>query len=183
MPIYNFYDIVTNRKDQAMSTVLTTVSEARRKRRYFIAKTFSRGGDLLISSRIEALFGGNWAWYLTALAVGGVFNLVTDYLLQKFWVGDSLAEKTGFGWKETGRYMTVRFFYVPASLGAHALLYQFFEIPFILASAIVSLGLWGLTYRNTRGIFIAQSTRWIPWPLRSYVVQRRKAKKGVRALG
>lgn len=178
MPIYNFYDIVTNRKDQAMSTVLTTVSEARQKRRYFIAKTVSRGGDLFISWRIEAVYGGSWAWYLTALAVGGVFNVVTDYLLQKFWVSGPLTEETGFSWKETGRYTTVRVYYIPLSLAAHALLYQFLGVHFVLTSITVSVGLWVITYRNTRGIFTSRSTRWIPWPLRSSVIRRRKAKKG-----
>lgn len=149
-------------------------NSARGMRRYSIVRAISRGGDLLISSVIEAFCGGSWFWYITALCTGGAFNVVIDYTGQKYWVNESKTRQSGINVKETGRYTFVRLYYLPIGVASHATLYQYVGIPFILSSILTSLGLWIISYRNTRGIYNPYSTRWIPWPFRSYVVKKRK---------
>lgn len=161
-----------------MTTLRATFIPARSVRRYSIVRAVSRGGDLIISSAFEAVFGGSWLWYLTALSVGGIFNVITDYIGQKYWVNESETNRAGFTLEETSRYTFVRLFYLPIGLFSHAALYQFAGVSFILSSIIVSTMLWAISYRNTRGVFSSRSTRWIPWPLRSRVVrQRQKARR------
>lgn len=157
---------------------------ARSVRRYSIVRAVSRGGDLFISSTIEALFGGSWIWYMCALGVGGTFNVLTDYLGQKYWVPGTAIEGPVISVKETGRYAAVRVYYLPIGFGAHAILYLYIGLPFILSSVLVSIGLWIMSYRNTRGIFVSKTTRWIPWPFRSLVIRRlrNQKQKNVRSL-
>lgn len=155
---------------------LSVTPETRTKIRFGIAKCISRGGDLYISYKIEAVFGGDWFWYLTALAVGGIYNVGTDWPLQKFWVDDP--KERSYTWKETGRYTTVRVYFIPLGLAVHAVFYYWFGLPFLACSIFSSMCLAPITYRNTRGIFSPRSTRWVPWPLRSRVLQRQKDKRG-----
>ncbi|MEN9920616.1 MAG: hypothetical protein RL538_509 [Candidatus Parcubacteria bacterium] len=157
-----------------MKILRVDTQAARNVRRYSIVRAVSRGGDLIISSAIEAVFGGGWFWYITALGTGGIFNLVTDYVGQKYWVNESKTKRAGFTLKETGRYAALRAFYLPIGLASHATLYQIVGLSFFLSSLLVSIMLWAISYRNTRGVFSSHSTRWVPWPLRSRVVLRRR---------
>ena len=148
-----------------------TPTEAERARRYAAVRSVSRGGDIGISSVIEAVFGGSWLWYLIALGTGGLFNILVDYFGQKLWVNRAKTH-------QPARYAVLRVYYLPVGFGAHALLYQYLKLPFLFSSIAVSVCLWIITYRNTRSIFSPKSTRWLPWPARGLVLRRQKAKRG-----
>lgn len=146
--------------------------------RYFIVRSISRGGDIIISYTFETQYGGTGLIYLIALGLGGIWNIGIDYPGQKFWVNKGRPQEEWITLSEAGRYTFLRIFYIPLSLAVHAFLYKGLEVPFIASSLITSLFLWVITYKNSRGVFSPKSTRWIPWPLRSVVLQRRNAKKG-----
>jgi putative flippase GtrA len=143
---------------------------------YTKSRVLSRGGDLIIQNAIVYVFGGSWFWYMTAVCIGGAFNVVTEFFCNRSWAFAGLRHEEGSVLKEISRFSLVRLYYVPIGFGTQTLLFKVLELPFWVSSLSVTILLWCISYNASKSVF-TRSTKGMPRLLRLGVLYLRKRQR------
>lgn len=128
--------------------------------RYTVIRLGSKGGDYLISTALITLYGNDW--FFTAITLSSSFNISFDYLGQKFWAFEQVAEANR---RRTSRelilYLFLRALYAIPGFVSLFILYQILHIPYAISALLVTLALWFISFDAFQGLFTG-STRHLP---------------------
>lgn len=142
-----------------MVNLLPSVPKARRLSRYTAIRLLSRLGDFMIANGLFYLYGATW--FYPAIIFGAIFNVVSDYLGQKFWVfqGKAHAPIHKATRRELFYFLVLRAAYALPALLAFIILYEFFNLPFVATSAIVMVAMMFVSFKDFEALFTNKAAR------------------------
>lgn len=146
-------------KSPFMVKLLPSVPKARRLSRYTAVRLVSRLGDYMIANGLFYLYGATW--FYPAIIFGTVFNVVADYVGQKFWVfqGKSHAPIHKASRRELFYFLVLRAAYALPALLAFITLYEFFNLSFLLTSTIVMIAMMFVSFKDFEALFSNKAAR------------------------
>lgn len=146
-------------KSPFMAKLLPSVPKARRLSRYTVIRLMSRLSDFTAANGLYYIFGP--AWFYPAIIIGALFNIVIDYVGQKFWVFQGRGH-TPFH-KATRRelfyFLVLRAAYALPALLAFITLYEFFNLPFVATSALVMIAMMFVSFKDFEALFTNKAAR------------------------
>jgi putative flippase GtrA len=147
--------------------------------KYTTSRLLSRGGDLLIQNSIIHVFGGSWFWYLAAVGLGGIFNVLAEFFCNRSWAFAAVRYEEGSALKEISRFSLVRLYYVPIGFGTQTFLFKVLELPYWFCSTSVMLLLWCISYNASKSVF-TRSTKGMPTSLRVSILHMRQRQRNAK---
>jgi putative flippase GtrA len=144
--------------------------------RYTVVRLVSRSGDYLISTSLITFYGSDW--FFPAVAASSSFNIIIDYLGQKFW---AFAQASNNSSRRTTReivlYLFLRGLYAAPAFAALFVLYQVLAVPYALSALLVTGALWFISFEAFQGLFTG-STKHLPRVVRRtrvYVIKKARS--------
>lgn len=136
-----------------MVNLIPSVLKARRLSRYTAIRLLSRLSDFTIANGLFYLYGS--AWFYPAIIIGTIFNIVIDYVGQKFWVfqGKTHAPIHKTTRRELFYFLVLRAAYALPALAAFITLYEFFNLSFLATSSIVMLAMMFVSFKDFEALF------------------------------
>lgn len=148
-----------------------TLRVPKRAWRSTAARLISRVGDYVISTTLLHYWGDYW--FLVIVAIASVFNVSSDYLLQKFWAFDQTKRKRRKFLREALLYGCIRAGVGLVGLMMVVFLYFINEIPYAISALLVAIPLWFASYPITKLLFVG-SSRGLPVYFRRWWINVRK---------
>lgn len=144
-----------------MDTTYSGAPSEHRRVKYTISQIISRFGDYFIQNYIVYTGG----WYVYAVFVATVFNLVSGYGLQKLWAFQNKAPKQQKTWKEVVTFLILRGGYGLIGLAVITILYKLLGVTY-WASSLSAMGImWLISYGASRDLFEGSLDK-LPRPIR-----------------
>jgi hypothetical protein len=120
---------------------------------YLSIQLVTRGGDWAIQNSIIYSFE-NQLVFIPAVVLGAMFNISSGYLLQKILVFPQTPyQATPKISNRFGTFVVLRGVFGATAFLTLSVLYIFWPEEYMIYSAVITLGMWLLTYQSQRDVF------------------------------